>query len=453
MTDRRTDERQTSLSVALHGVAADISSTGVSARRIMVVADSDTRLKWAVRVAEALARTPGVRAFINRDDPIEVVLLCEGAVPSIRQLSENRISVPQRVLDEDAVSSLIDERPTIIVCCTVGSRLHLVTELVRSRFDGEPDRPLVVTGYAGIVYEKHIEGALWRSSADVVCCNSNRDHREFAETYSALALDANVLVRTGLGVTNHRSAAEIAAQQFTSTPSTVVFAVQPDVPRSLRERRYLLERLVAYARAHSGRTVIVKLRSRPDESTTHLEKHHYEEIYRRHVSDRPGNLRFEYGLMSDVLARTDLLITVSSTAVVEALAHGCRGVVLTDFGVRADLGNHFFVGSGLLCSMDDVTADRLPDVDVEWLDDNGFGSEDSMQALTERVAEQLRCGLGPVSPAFYSPTRTPYAYAWMDAETPTAPSATSRVRAKRIAAHLVRMARNPYRRLVRWVES
>src|SRR5260221_62618 len=53
---------------------------------------------------------------------------------------------------------------------------------------------------------------------------------------------------------------------------TVVFAAQPSVPESRADRQYLLRRLVDHARRHPRREVVLKLRSKPGEHTTHIEE-------------------------------------------------------------------------------------------------------------------------------------------------------------------------------------
>ncbi|WP_444547752.1 DUF6716 putative glycosyltransferase, partial [Streptomyces fradiae] len=67
-----------------------------------------------------------------------------------------------------------------------------------------------------------------------------------------------------------------------------------------------------------------------------------------------------YGNMGRVLDVTDLLVTVSSTAALEALHRGVPTAVLTDLGVREALGNHHFIGSGLLTSWDRLDAGDEP---------------------------------------------------------------------------------------------
>ena len=79
-----------------------------------------------------------------------------------------------------------------------------------------------------------------------------------------------------------------------------------------------------------------------------------------------GSFRLAAGDMGEVLSRTDLLVTVSSTAAVEAIHRGIPTAILTDFGIRESLGNAHFLGSGCLAAFDDLDAGAHPVADGRW---------------------------------------------------------------------------------------
>jgi len=363
--------------------------------KVLCLSDSDTRMKWTTTVAAAIGSSFARHGVAHGDQfVVDVASFEGGAVPTSRQLDEIGVIGPHLLVSDQQLNELVQAGYDVLIVNTVGSRLHRVTEVLRSLSATAPRRPLLVTGYAGVVYEKHVEGAVWRAGADVICCNSAVDHALFSGIYRSLGVPVDGLVRAGLGVVHRRNGTPV--EDFpehghgSARPNevrTLTFAVQPDVPRGRNDRLYLLERLAAYARAHPSRSVIVKLRSRPEEATTHRERFHFEELYRTRLVDRPPNLSFEYGLMSRVLERTDLLVTISSTAALEAIALGVPVAVLADLGVGEGLGNHFFLGSGLLSSMNLITQDKLPVVDPEWLRMNGFGGDDRLENVAARILE------------------------------------------------------------------
>ena len=142
-------------------------------------------------------------------------------------------------------------------------------------------------------------------------------------------------------------------------------------------------------------------RSLPGERVTHEEPFPYDELLRGLGAEQPANLKVALGDMGQVLARTDLLVTVSSTAAVEAIHRGVPTAVLTDFGIRESLGNAYFLGSGCLASFDELDAGAAPVADERWARRNGLGG--TVDELPGRVAALLAAGpLPPVQP-FYTP--------------------------------------------------
>ena len=184
--------------------------------------------------------------------------------------------------------------------------------------------------------------------------NSRHDADRFRAVYEGVGADASCVTEAALpflGGAPYR--AEEAATR-------VVFAAQPSVPESRADRTYLLRRLVEHARLHPHREVLLKLRSKPGEHTTHLEELPYQKLADRLPGGLPPNFRLVYGHMGEVLDRTDLLVTLSSTAALESLHRGIPTAVLTDLGVREALGNHHFLGSGLLTSWDRLDGGHRP---------------------------------------------------------------------------------------------
>ena len=103
--------------------------------------------------------------------------------------------------------------------------------------------------------------------------------------------------------------------------------------------------------------------------------------------------------MAAHLQRAVGLVTLSSTALVEAVASGVPGLALDDFGVRGSLINTVFEGSGLLGSSAQLVAADFRHPSDEWLDDNYFHAEadndwidhiDALLAAREAAALPLR---------------------------------------------------------------
>ena len=323
--------------------------------RALVVTDSDSYVKWGAALA----------GQVPKDWSVRLVVLRGNAEPSTRQLTEALTG--SRFTPSDAelvdrtglVSILTSWRPDVVVAAARGMAVEVLGHLLA----GLGLRPVVVTGLAGISIPVQRPGLRFRRCADVFIVHSWRELREFAE------VDAQ-----------HRL--ELATLPFLEpdgvsrdSPSRdrIVFAAQAMVPASRTDRRRLLERLVETARAHPDRTVVVKVRALDGEPQTHVEQFPYDRLLAELVDeglDAPANLVVEGGAMAWHLDRAVGLATISSTALLEAVARGVPCLAITDFGVGDRQINTVLVGSGLLGSSASLVSGAFRQPDPEWLEDN-----------------------------------------------------------------------------------
>ncbi|CAM5557657.1 hypothetical protein SAVIM338S_04582 [Streptomyces avidinii] len=353
-----------------------------AAQRVAVLADSDTRWKWGALTARRLSPEPGSLHLTG-------FLLRGRATPTARQLGEVGVEADRltEVTCAEFLAELSDPRREpydVVVLALVGGAVQAVLHGARALWPGPGARPVFVTGYVGVVYEKLADGLLLRHGADLVLANSRRDAERFREVYEGVGADAAAVVETALPFLGGAPYEPVG-----DTPHRVVFAVQPSVPEGRADRAYLLGRAAEHARLHPEREVLIKLRSRPGEHTTHLEELPYQRLAERLPGGLPANCRLAYGNMGEVLDTTDLLVTVSSTAALESLHRGIPTAVLTDLGIRESLGNHHFLGSGCLASWTQLDAGLLPKPNPHWL---------TAQGVTPAPPPALplpRVGLGP----------------------------------------------------------
>ena len=161
-----------------------------------------------------------------------------------------------------------------------------------------------------------------------------------------------------------------------------MFAAQAKVPSLREDRVRLLGWLADAARRRPQRRVVVKVRARAGEAQTHAESYDFADLLadpsvRAELGGTlPPNLVVEDGPMADHLARASALVTVSSTAVLEAVAEGVPSLVVDEFGVEPKLINTVFVGSGLFGGADDLVSGTVRHPAPEWLDDNYFHGAD-----------------------------------------------------------------------------
>jgi hypothetical protein len=359
---------------------------------VHVVADSDTRWKWGTALAGRLAPdgVVGVHGHLleGRATPSEQQLADVGAAAE----SVRRVGIAQLLAD------LAHTDAEVVVLACVGGTIQSLLHGLGRAWQGRAERPVVVTGYVGVVYERLVDGLLLRAGADVVLANSAADASRFRIVFDAVGADPDSIVQTALPFLGGNPHDPTAAGW--ERPFTVCFVAQPSVPATRDERRYALGQAVQHAIMHPNRHVIVKLRGRLGEQTTHIERHHYADLLP--PDEIPDNVEIAYGQMSDVLDRTDLCVTVSSTAGLEAMHRDIPTAVLTDFGVRESLGNQFFLHSGALTSWRALHDGEIPKTDRAWAADNGVFDAAPNAAVQARLGELVagRAALAPLRPWF-----------------------------------------------------
>ncbi|WP_243228466.1 DUF6716 putative glycosyltransferase [Microbacterium sp. CIAB417] len=218
----------------------------------------------------------------------------------------------------------------------------------------------------------------------------------------APAADTRHATGTATAVLTRPSATPSATPPATPPPTRhpqandLVFAAQAMVPAQRHERAAIADILIRAAKADPRRRVVVKLRSRPGETETHLERDTYVDL----LTNRPPNLVFSYQPMTVALERAQGLVTLSSTAAIEALALGVPVIALDTFGVHKSLLNTVFIGSGLLGGAEEVIRRRFRHPHPGWLWDNYFhpASESTWWEDVEDLIARRRAGELPARP-------------------------------------------------------
>jgi hypothetical protein len=245
-------------------------------------------------------------------------------------------------------------------------------------------RPVFVSGMPGISFPATKRALLYRSQVDLLVVHSKRERDDF----SGLAERLGIEQRFGLA-----TLAFLRQGRAPAKGNAVVFATQAKVPRTRDDRMSVLRWLSETAAQHPELRVVIKLRARGGEQQTHAERYPYD-VLAAELGELPSNLVFETGPMADHLDYAVALVTVSSTAALEAAARGIPALVLNDFGVSARLINLVFDGSNLLGGFEDLIAARFPTADRVWLDQNYFhsGSVNDWFTAVEALAERRKAG-------------------------------------------------------------
>lgn len=334
--------------------------------RVLVLTDTDSYVKWGAALAD---RFPD-------DWIVELVVARSTALPSSAQLADaldgTGFAGPQPPLVglRDLEQRLREQRPDVLVLAARGWTVQAAVSVV----ENEPSRPVIVTGLPGVGVPVLPYGLGFRRAADVFVVHSRRELREFRHAARRLELpDRFELARLPY--------LDRVPSGVSRPDGALVFAAQALVPASRSDRARLLRGLTEAARARPGREVVVKVRARTGESQTHHEETSYEDLVDE-LEDRPSNLVVRSGPMHEHLVGASGFVTVSSTALLEAVAAGVPALAVDDFGVGVEQINLALRGSGLLGSLDDLRAGHFGTPDPAWCEDNYFHHPDEDTWLT-----------------------------------------------------------------------
>ncbi|PYY62611.1 hypothetical protein DEJ17_01950 [Curtobacterium sp. MCSS17_011] len=335
-------------------------------RRVVGLVDTDSFAKWG---AHLLATAPA-----DWDLELRTVATPRSASPkqlrsAFRGLDRRLAHLhrePPAPKDVDAVvEELRQDPPDAVLVSLIGPVAELVIDEVHRRI---PDRPVLVSGLPGISFPSKWKGIFFRARADLFVLHSHREVRAYEETAREGGVEPHFALAT-LPFARSAGKAGMTDGAGASVRDSVVFAAQPSVPFERADRALVVRWLVDTAREHPEWRVVIKTRAAAGEHQTHREEHPYPGLV---PADAPINLVVESGPMAEHLDRAVALVTISSTAVLEAAARGVPALTLTDFGIGRHLINEVFVGSGLEGDAVDLVEGRFGVVRPEWMRDNYF---------------------------------------------------------------------------------
>jgi hypothetical protein len=340
--------------------------------RIVTLADSDSYVKWG---AALLGTLPAAwdRELLVVDSPIVV-----SDAQLITALAGSGIDRVSRIALPDVAGRLTADPPDAVLVATPGPIAMVLIRVVAAL----SSRPVVVSGLPGISIPVTRKALQYRRQADLMVLHSRREIREFGELAASRGWDHRFGLAT-LPFTERRPA----------FGTDLVFAAQAIVPAERSDRLVIARMLRDAAFADPDRRVVVKVRALAGESQTHPERDGYPDLIDG-LGPWPANLVVSAAPMAVALDTAEGLVTVSSTAAIEAIARRLPVITLDTFGVSRSLINPVFVGSGLFGGRDAVLARDFRRPEPGWLDDNYFhdpGAGDWASAL-DHLVEARRSG-------------------------------------------------------------
>ncbi|MBD8078065.1 DUF6716 putative glycosyltransferase [Cellulosimicrobium arenosum] len=382
--------------------------------RVLALADSDSYLKWA---AATIDRLPGVLS--------SVALVRNPIAPSAGQVEAALAGTGLRADDVATVhvarlrAHVRRLRPDVVLVAATGP----VVEIVVRAAAGVRPRPALVSGLPGMALPATPLGVQYRSACDAFVVHSRTERRAYAAAYAAEGLGPRIVLE-------HLPFARVLPDAPSGPPAAatapverIVFAAQAKVPAAREQRVAVLD---ALARAGAEHDVVVKLRAVAGERQTHAEPYPYDALWTSEHApgadlthrDGTARVRFGTGPLVDWLGPGSGLVTVSSTAALEAAAVGVPVAVVRDFGVDEEMLNAVFAGSGLLRTLDEVARGELGAPDPAWWAENyGHPEPGELAGVVQQLARSSRHARLPV-PATGPRSWRRYVRAWLRCAAP-----------------------------------
>jgi hypothetical protein len=357
-------------------VRPELPTAPRAAPHVLAISDTDSYLKWSAATLDALPRSW----------ESSQLLIENPAMPSDAQIRAAS-SRPVEVLTHAALVRRIrlDCPDAVLLACTG----PVVAALTAQRVFWGRTRPVLITGLPGISVPATRRAVTYRAACDLFLLHSKREVAEFTEIAARRAPQLNF----GLALLPFLPAHTQRVVANSERGPDLVFGAQAKVPVERADRETIL-----LALADAG-CAVVKLRAWSEERQTHKETWSYPEIMNDLVArgrlsvDAVG---FVGGSIPDALRASHGFVTVSSTAALEAMAMKQPTLIISDFGVSAEMINVVFEGSGCLGTLDDLRSGQLFHPDPAWLHDNYFHpAEDNtwldllVELLAIRAAGQL----------------------------------------------------------------
>jgi hypothetical protein len=425
---------------------------------ILAIADSDSYLKYAVHFLEHLpqwrrqvmvvrspvqptsvqtraalegtflqGRTPAVlplKRLASNANPAPDVVLVAATGPVAREVLLQWSAAPRRPALVTALPGIALPATRLALSFRELSDLFLVHSLAEgeefARLGALPAAPLVLSAGSGrpdTAEEQAAEGPDPERPADDGPDPADTPLPEDEKPASVVPAAAEELVPPAMALARLPMLRHHAPPPQSTAPVTrLVFAAQAKMPFEREERRTVLLELAACSRERPGVEVIIKLRARRGEPQTHRELHPYDALWEELTQEglvRGNELSWEAGPLAPLLTPGTALVTVSSTAAIEAIDRGIPVAILSDFGVSERLLNSLFEGSGLLATLAEVRALRLPSLEPRWAHRNYFheplrvssGWREAAAALDD-VADLARRGELTQDPAVLARARS-----------------------------------------------
>ena len=333
-------------------------------------------------------------AHIFTKEKHEVFFYILDAKSPQNELLVDRFSVPgeityypesQKLFESESLANL-----DVIHIVTHGLYIQQLTYYLHERFSNAPHKkPFVITGLIGV-----LGGALYhfynfRQLCDLIYTTGDFDKTRIQKVAKKWGHNKEKIISTGLPILDYMANNHHKISAKTSEfEETIVFIGQPTFPSSYSDRKWVLKKLIELAIKFPQKKVILKPRVKFTEQTIHLTQFHYSSLLEEWTEEIPQNFSINYDNIQNIILMSDLIISISSTALLEAIVANKNIAIISDFGISETWGNHVFLDSGAITSFNEIMNNKRPKLDVTWKE-NYFNQKHLASELIYNKVKEL----------------------------------------------------------------
>ncbi|EAJ0473021.1 hypothetical protein CLQ18_08875, partial [Campylobacter coli] len=325
--------------------------------KVLILSDLDSRLKWGLSYAFFLKKYYKITIYCKEKNLSQFQNYCLNEY-NILKYHDLKFLLEQ--------NNIFQNYDLILLSLGGGENIKFFYYLNRF-YDKYKIRPLVITGMNGLTDSNDTHALLCRIGADLICINSLDNLQGFRQKMFLLGLSDKRLFYSGYGRLYNQNKI-----LHNSEIKTILFIEQPGIPKHIKQKEYLAEKIVKYVNKYPLRRLIIKKRLilHKQHMNIYLKDDTIFDYFVKNKINIPNNLVFDDSPIEKLMYQSDLCISFYSTGIIEAIALGIRSIVIKDFGIGRSSENHHFIGSGLLVSLDDWIDDKIPNVNQEWKRNN-----------------------------------------------------------------------------------
>lgn len=371
--------------------------------KICVLSDYDSRIKWGLSVAR------GMNSYFNSDQ-VEVDLYYKSFDKELITYYDIKVA---RLIEYSGFQDILGSLANFnVVILALGG--GLIAKVMHAINTFGQSRPIVVTGFNGLTDPHDPHGLLCRYGSDVICVNSPIDYWYYVGILKSLGLSYDSLVLTGI----QRSYIDVSSAGCLVDlrwRDSILFVEQIGIPISRSQLRYLIDKLIDIAILNPHRDVLIKCREKAGYKTVNSSERNFRfrDVWKDSIVNPPNNIKFVDDNIEKLLVECTLCIAFTSSAIIEALLLNKEVAVISDFGVSRKIGNHVFLGSGLLVKLDDIARSEIPKVNLRWYQNNCLLGK--IEALGDRIARLMSNDTNDILPIYFN--RNNYPYYFLEKET------------------------------------